>query len=116
MSENRQIRKVSAAIHGIGKFRVHTSIFDIAETLLERWPVPEEEWGEAHLHARRVCMWCYEGKCTGEEARDAFILALDEAGISIMNEDREPPYPVEPAREARRKRVRRDRGATPSPS
>ncbi|MFA1621235.1 DUF982 domain-containing protein [Rhizobium mongolense] len=60
--------------------------------MLYRWPVSEDQWGEAHLKARLICYECFRGKQPAKDARDAFILALDEAGISIMNEDRVPRY------------------------
>lgn len=95
MPENRPIRQVRAAVHGLGKYRVHGSLIDIAESLLNRWP--EEHYNrEAHRHAQLICHECFEGKRPAEDARDAFILALDEARISIMNEDRLPRYPVPP--------------------
>jgi hypothetical protein len=102
--ENRPIRSVRAALQGAGKYRVHSSLKDVAYTLLYRWPVHEEEWGEAHLKARIICYECFRGKQPAEDARDAFILALDEAGISIMIEDREPRYPVLPVEQTPRKR------------
>lgn len=112
MPENRPIRIVRAGIHRDGAYRVHTSIFDLAETLLNRWPHPEEQWGEAHYQARHLIVECYEGRCTVEDAREAFIVALDEAGISIMLEDREPRYPVVPAqaKPARKRRAPMDGG------
>lgn len=101
--ENRPIRSVRAAIQGVGKYRGHNSLVDIAETLLNRWPT---DWmnGEYALAARLICLECFEGKRPAEDARDAFILALDEAGISIVNEDRLPRYPVPPVEPTPKKR------------
>ncbi|TDW20453.1 uncharacterized protein DUF982 [Rhizobium azibense] len=92
MPEDRQIRRVRAAVLGLGKYRSHSSLRDIAETLLNRWP-EEFVGGEASVNARLICIQCFEGR-PAEDARDAFILALDEAGISVMLEDRMPRYPV----------------------
>lgn len=97
--ENRPIRSVRAAIHGFGKYRGHNSLVDVAESLLQRWP-KEYYNREAHREAQLICYECFEGRRPAEDARDAFILALDEAGISIVIDDRLPRYPVPPVEHA----------------
>ncbi|MEX2739897.1 DUF982 domain-containing protein [Rhizobium mongolense] len=113
--ENRPIRSVRAALQGVGKYRGHNSLIDLAESLLQRWP-KEHYNREAHRHAQLICYECFEGRRPAEDARDAFILALDEAGISIVIDDRLPRYPVPPVAEPTAKKRRpKATGDEPSP-
>lgn len=117
MPENRSIRQIRAAVHGLGKYRVHSSLTDIAETLLDRWP-EEHKYTADHKRAVLICHDCLaDAKLPAEDARDAFIVALDAAGISVMLEDLMPRYRVplidpEPSANARSKGSKR-RGRSP---
>ncbi|MGN8119512.1 DUF982 domain-containing protein [Labrys sp. KNU-23] len=51
-----------------------------AEYLVEDWPI---DHGDRYEFARRVCLEVIEGKRDPEDARQAFILAAGEAGITI---------------------------------
>lgn len=94
VGENRFVRQVRAAVHGVGKYRVHNSLEDIGYTLLYRWPEEHKHTAD-HKHAVLICYECLaDSKRPAEDARDAFILALDAAGISIMLEDLQPRYRV----------------------
>jgi hypothetical protein len=69
-----------------------------AEFILNEWPAKEE--GEA-LHAAKVALIdAYEGRISLDDARRAFIAAIEEANIPIIPNAR-PPNP--PARQSRKR-------------
>lgn len=63
-----------------GSRRVN-SVHQVAELLLEHWPV---ENGEEYVAAVRVCLEAMLGAAPPEAAREALIKAAREAGISVM--------------------------------
>ncbi|MBP0581113.1 DUF982 domain-containing protein [Labrys sp. LIt4] len=51
-----------------------------ADYLLNNWPVDS---GERYDFAKRVCLEVIEGKRDPEDARAAFLLAAEEAGVIL---------------------------------
>jgi hypothetical protein len=67
---------------GIGRFRTVSSVDEAANYLLNDWPLDE---GERYDFAKRVCLEAMEGRRMADEARAAFMLALDEAGMWVKS-------------------------------
>ena len=53
---------------------------EAADYLLNNWPVDS---GERYDFAKRVCLEAIEGKRDPEDARAAFLLAAEEAGVIL---------------------------------
>lgn len=64
-----------------GGFRRVNSVHQVAELLLEHWPVGS---GEEYVTAVRVCLEAMLGAVPPEAAREALIRAAREAGVSVM--------------------------------
>jgi hypothetical protein len=64
-----------------GGTRRVNSVHQIAELLLEHWPV---ENGEDYVAAVRICLEAMLGAVPPEAVREALIKAAKEAGISVM--------------------------------
>lgn len=64
-----------------GGTRRINSVHQVAELLLQHWPV---ENGEDYVAAVRVCLEAMLGAVPPEAVRDALIKAAREAGISVM--------------------------------
>jgi hypothetical protein len=67
---------------GLGGFRVVGSSREAANTLMDRWHV---EGGDAHRYAVAICSEVLQGNLPADEARHAFILAVEEAGRYITD-------------------------------
>lgn len=69
---------VSFQLHPFGAFRTIKSSSEALDYLLTYWPV---EHVEAYEDALVICRAAIEGKSNPELAKDAFIVAVYEAGI-----------------------------------
>jgi hypothetical protein len=95
-----QIVTLKAALHGGGRYRVLNTVQDLAEALLDHWPVPIDDDNTiypaypdldpdipvpaARFLARLACIAALEGSLPPEEARAAFVLACEEDGIHVL--------------------------------
>ncbi|NTF08889.1 DUF982 domain-containing protein [Agrobacterium rubi] len=75
-----------------GSFRTLTSVFDLADCLMQEWPGPSD--GEAYVTALMVCDAVLSGgeDDAPEHAREAFINAVHEAGLSILGDGDGPDF------------------------
>ncbi|MDK4702629.1 MULTISPECIES: DUF982 domain-containing protein [Rhizobium] len=64
-----------------GGTRRVNSVHQVAELLLEHWPVAN---GEDYVAAVRICLEAMLGAVPAEAVREALIKAAREAGISVM--------------------------------
>lgn len=78
----RFAKPVEIELHGLGKYRAVATVQDAAYVLLHLWPVDE---GKAYARAKVALINAYEGKASVEAAREAFVKAVEEAGL-IMRE------------------------------
>lgn len=65
---------------GAGHFAIITNALDAANCMSEEWPLNS---GPAVDEAVLVCLDAVLGKASAEEARDAFLEAVREAGLSV---------------------------------
>lgn len=77
----RPFPAVTLVLGESGGSRRVNSVHQVAELLLEHWPV---ENGEEYVAAVRVCLEAMLGAAPPEAAREALIRAAREAGISVM--------------------------------
>ncbi|MEN0115455.1 MAG: DUF982 domain-containing protein [Agrobacterium cavarae] len=70
-----------------GSFETFTSVTGLARCLLDQWPA--ESNGEAYITALMVCDAVLTGSDddTAADARQAFVDAAHEAGLSICPDD-----------------------------
>ncbi|MBW9114042.1 DUF982 domain-containing protein [Rhizobium cauense] len=66
---------------GQEKYRLVSSLREVAETLIGEW---QSEDGEEYMAAVKICLDAIHGKLSAQEARDAPIRAADEAGIPVI--------------------------------
>jgi len=83
-----------------GGYRVLTSVQQMAQVLLDRWP--EDKKDDAWEAAAMAAMRAMESRTNAEAARAAFIMAAQSAGIHV-NDDAERFTPP-PKREKPKKR------------
>lgn len=81
---NKQIRQIKAGVHAIGGYRVLNTVSDLADCLLDCWPATE---GDAFVAAMHACHESLEGRGDANEAREAFIIAARDAGVSVLPDD-----------------------------
>jgi hypothetical protein len=81
---NKQIRQIKAEVHAIGGYRILNTVSDLADCLLDRWPVTE---GGAFVAAMQACHESLEGRGDANDAREAFITAARDAGVSVLPND-----------------------------
>ncbi|EPE99552.1 DUF982 domain-containing protein [Rhizobium grahamii] len=75
-----------------GGYRVLTSVQQLAQILLDRWP--EDEKNDAWEAASIASMRALESRTNAEAARAAFIMAAQAAGIHVNDDaDRFTPPP-----------------------
>jgi hypothetical protein len=81
-------------VHGerAGKVQNISSAREAAEWLLHKWPTGTIDSLKARA-ARRACLAALEDQAPAEEARLAFRVAAEEAGILIGDERRLAPKP-----------------------
>ncbi|AYG62698.1 DUF982 domain-containing protein [Rhizobium jaguaris] len=72
---------VTLVMGGTDGYRRVNSVREAAETLLEHWPIED---GEEYVTAVRICLDAMMGVTCPEAAREAFIKAAKEAGISLL--------------------------------
>jgi hypothetical protein len=77
----RPFSAVTLVMGGTEGYRRVNSVQDAAETLLEHWPIED---GEEYVTAVRICLDAMMGVVCPEAAREAFIKAAEEAGISLL--------------------------------
>ncbi|MBM7050161.1 MULTISPECIES: DUF982 domain-containing protein [Rhizobium] len=77
----RPFPAVTLVLGETGGHRRVNSVHQVAELLLEHWPV---ESGEEYVTAVRVCLEAMLGAAPPEAAREALIRAAREAGVSVM--------------------------------
>ena len=77
----RPFPAVTLVLGETGGSRRVNSVHQVAELLLEHWPV---ESGEEYVTAVRICLEAMLGAVPPEAARDALIRAAREAGLSVM--------------------------------
>lgn len=63
-----------------GKYRVAKSVADLSGYLLD-WPAPKDDLWRAAMSA---CLRAFEAQVNGDAAREAFILAAEEAELSLI--------------------------------
>ncbi len=66
---------------GPEKYRLVTSLGDVAEALIAAWPTDD---GEDYVVAVRVCLEAIHGNVSSDDARAALIRAAREAGIPVI--------------------------------
>lgn len=66
----------------LGVYRTISSAAEAARVLLDEWPVDE---GAAFLVAKANCLAVLAGEMDPEEARQAFLLAAEEADVFIRD-------------------------------
>ena len=77
----RPFPAVTLVLGETGGYHRVNSVHQVAELLLEHWPV---ESGEEYVTAVRICLEAMLGAVPPEAARDALIRAAREAGLSVM--------------------------------
>jgi len=73
-------RPVTFETTTLGMYRTITSAAEAARVLLDDWPVGE---GAAWAAAQERCLAVLEGGADPEEARQAFLLAAEEADVFV---------------------------------
>jgi hypothetical protein len=66
----------------LGEFRVVGSTREALNILFNRWPV---KGGDAHRYAISICSAVLDGEVPPDEARNAFILSVEETGRFITD-------------------------------
>lgn len=84
---NHTIRQVRAAVHGVAGFQIINTLYQLADCLLEKWPIREADRDEAYVEAARICIEAIEDRATPEDARAAFVAACRSADISVLPDD-----------------------------
>ena len=79
------IKPIQAEVDGIGRYRSAHTVSDLALMLMNRWP-PQAQ-GHAFRRALATCLEALEGQSDAERAREAFVDAAHEAGISVLPDD-----------------------------
>lgn len=67
---------------GPGKYRVLTTVAELAETLMGRWP--DDQKGDAWEGAIYACLRSLEPQTNGDAAREAFILAARDGNVTLI--------------------------------
>lgn len=105
MYEKLDIREVLVCVEkrtGIS-MRRHSTLEDLARSLLYRWP--DDCRGEEWVHAQLMCLDAMEGVRDPDQARGAFIAAANAAEMLMVREEylveRPEPRPKKPARKSR---------------
>lgn len=75
-------RPVTFETMTLGMYRSISSTAEAARVLLDDWPVDE---GAAWEVAQRKCLAALEGEIDHEEARQAFLLAAEEADVFVRD-------------------------------
>ena len=75
-------RPVTLETMTLGMYRTISSTAEAARVLLDDWPVDE---GAAWSVAQQKCLAALEGGIDHEEARQAFLLAAEEAGVFVRD-------------------------------
>ena len=75
-----------------GSFRTLSSVVELADCLLREWPGSTD--GDAYVTALMVCDAVLSGgeDDTAEHAREAFVEAAHEAGLSVFGKDDGPDF------------------------
>lgn len=105
MLSGMPIRPIGAAIYPkkIGTTKVITSVSSLAEILLEHWP--EDQKGDTWRAAMEACLRSLETQSNAEAAREAFIMAAEDAGIGLRKDPAmNMPPPRRPETEKRKPR------------
>jgi adenosine/AMP kinase len=79
------IKPIQAEVDGIGRYRSAYTVSDLALMLMNKWP-PQAK-GLAFHRALATCLEALEGQPDAEQAREAFVDAAHEAGISVLPDD-----------------------------
>ncbi|NLS15260.1 DUF982 domain-containing protein [Rhizobium sp. P40RR-XXII] len=77
----RPFPAVTLVMEESGGHRRVNSVHQVAELLLQHWPV---ENGEEYVAAVRICLEAMLGAVPPEAVREALIKAAREAGISVL--------------------------------
>jgi hypothetical protein len=101
MPINLTIRDVLVSFEKSGKMRYHTSLDQLGETLLYRWP--HDHRGKEWLDAQKICLECMEGSREPEQARAAFLVAAQAAGLGIVMEEYIPVRPEPRSKRSKRR-------------
>jgi hypothetical protein len=84
--KNPRIELVRAQVHGIGGYRNLVNVENLADCLLNRFPV--EGRGKAYQTALTICLEVMEGgKSTAADARAAFVAAAREVSVTVLPDD-----------------------------
>jgi hypothetical protein len=78
---NRPFDRPVRFIHGTRLARLVANTDAALYFLEHKWPFVE---GQAHQNAVRICKQVLGGKGTPQEARDAFVRALEEANFDLV--------------------------------
>jgi hypothetical protein len=92
------IKPLEAKVLAMGKYRLARSVAALAEILVNEWP--DDHKGAKWRHAMVVCLESLASQTNSEAARDAFVDAAMEAGISVVPDvwGHEPPARTTPKR------------------
>jgi hypothetical protein len=83
---NPLIEPIQAEIYGIGGYKNLFRVKDLAEVLLYNFP--KEGRGEEYNTALMACLDCMsDGDTLPSEAREAFVAAAHECGVSVLPDD-----------------------------
>jgi hypothetical protein len=80
--------------------RVHSTLGDLAYSLLYRWP--EDCRGREWIVAQTMCLEAMEGVRDPEQAREAFVLAAMAAEMLMVKEEYIQPRPERRPRKGKR--------------
>ncbi|MQB43104.1 DUF982 domain-containing protein [Rhizobium sp. ICMP 5592] len=72
---------VTLVMSDTGGYRRVNTAQDATETLLDHWPIRD---GEAYLTAIQACLDAIMERVHPQAARNAFIKAAEEAGVSLL--------------------------------
>ncbi len=75
---------LGVAIDGPGRYRIVNTVSGLASLLMNNWPIREK--GQDWRAALAACLEAFEGKASGDAAREVFILAARNAEFSLILE------------------------------
>lgn len=85
-SVDQPIDEIEAEVYGAGKYRTITTVAGLADVLL--YSFPTKGCGDDYHTAMLACLDCLqEGDTNAIEAREAFVAAARECGVSVLPDD-----------------------------
>jgi hypothetical protein len=80
---NESFKPISIELHGTGKCRTISSVFDASDCLLQHWPEAKQH-SNAFVAALLACQDAIDGVGTPQAVRDAVVEAAAEADILVV--------------------------------